>query len=143
MPREAGSNKFRPVSLSQVFSKEKDIYLMSFPSVDPITGEKVFISSDERAKAQSDHDNPELQFNIKDADWYAYSENYGTSEEKRFVKYLASQIADLHTKYVGAEIYLIRNELDYWLYNQKMVVGLARTICSSSMMWLAMKCIIR
>ncbi len=119
MPREAGSNKFRPVSLSQVFSKEKDIYLMSFPSVDPVTGEKVFISSDERAKAQSDHDNPELQFNIKDADWYAYSENYGTSEEKRFVKYLASQIADLHTRYEGAEIYLIRNELDYWLYNIK------------------------
>lgn len=119
MPREAGSSKFRPVSLSQVFSKEKNIYLMSFPSIDPITGEKVFISSDERAKAQSDHDNPELQFNVEDADWYAYSENYGTSEEKRFVKYLATQIDDLRTKYEGAEIYLIRNELDYWLYNLK------------------------
>lgn len=119
MPREAGSNKFRPVSLSQVFGKEKNIYLMSFPSIDPVTGEKVFISSDERAKAQSDHDNPELRLNIEDADWYAYSENYGTSEEKRFVKYLASQIDDLHTKYEGAEIYLIRNELDYWLYSLK------------------------
>jgi type III restriction enzyme len=119
MPRESGSNKFRPVSLSQVFSKEKNIYLMSFPSIDPATGEKVFISSDERAKAQSDHDNPELQFNIKDADWYAYSENYGTSEEKRFVRYLASQIDDLHIKYKDAEIYLIRNELDYWLYSLK------------------------
>jgi type III restriction enzyme len=115
MPREAGSNRFRPVSLSQVFGKEKNIYLMSFPSIDPATGEKVFISTDERAKAQSDHDNPDLQFNIKGADWYAYSENYGTSEEKKFVKYLASQIDDLHAKYEGSEIYLIRNELDYWL----------------------------
>lgn len=119
MPREAGSNKFRPVSLSQVFGKEKNIYLMSFPSIDPATGEKVFISTDERAKAQSDHDNPDLQFNVKGADWYAYSENYGTSEEKKFVKYLASQIDDLHAKYEGSEIYLIRNELDYWLYSLK------------------------
>ncbi len=119
MPREAGSNLFRPVSLSQVFGKEKNIYLMSFPAKDPVTGKKVFISTDERAKAQSDHDKPELQFNIKGADWYAYNENYGTSEEKRFVKYLASQIDDLHTKYEGAEIYLLRNELDYWLYSLK------------------------
>jgi type III restriction enzyme len=119
MPREAGSNQFRPVSLSQVFGKEKNIYLMSFPSIDLATGEKVFISTDERAKAQSDHDNPDLQFNVKGADWYAYSENYGTSEEKKFVKYLASQIDDLHAKYEGSEIYLIRNELDYWLYSLK------------------------
>jgi type III restriction enzyme len=119
MPREAGSNKFRPVSLSQVFGKEKNIYLMSFPTIDPATGEKVFISTDERAKAQTDHDNPDLQFNVKGADWYAYSENYGTSEEKRFVKYLASQIDDLHAKYEGSEIYLVRNELDYWLYSLK------------------------
>jgi len=117
MPRESGSNVFRPVSLSQVFGQEKNIYLMSFPIIDPVTGKKVFISTDERAKAQSDHDNPELQFNVKDADWYAYSENYGTSEEKKFVRYLASQIEDLQNTYTGAEIYLIRNELDYWLYS--------------------------
>ena len=48
-----------------MFGKEKNIYLMSFPSIDPTTGEKVFISTDERAKAQSDHDNPDLQFNVK------------------------------------------------------------------------------
>jgi type III restriction enzyme len=117
MPRESGSNVFRPVSLSQVFGQEKNIYLMSFPTTDPVTGKKVFISTDERAKAQSEHDNPELQYNVKDAVWYAYSENYGTSEEKKFVRYLASQIEDLQNTYKGAEIYLIRNELDYWLYS--------------------------
>jgi len=117
MPRVIGSKKFRPVSLSVVFSKEKNIYLMSFPVEDPVTGEKVFMSNDERAKAQSDHDNPELQYDIKSANWYAYDENYGTSEEKRFVKYVASQIDDLRTKYLEAEIYIIRNELDYWLYS--------------------------
>jgi len=33
------------------------------------------------------------------------------------VKYAASQIGDLRAKYEGAEIYLIRNELDYWLFS--------------------------
>lgn len=117
MPRVTGSNKFRPVSLSTVFGVEKNIYLMSFPVEDPVTGEKVFTSNDERAKAQSDHDNPELQYDLKSASWYAYDENYGTSEEKKFVKYIASQIDDLKTKYEGSEIYLIRNELDYWLFS--------------------------
>lgn len=117
MPRVTGSKKFRPVSLSVVFGKEKNIYLMSFPVEDPVTGKKVFMSNDERAKSQSDHDNPELQYDIRSANWYAYDENYGTSEEKRFVKYVASQIDDLRAKYERAEIYLIRNELDFWLFS--------------------------
>lgn len=117
MPRVTGSKKFRPVSLSAVFGREKNIYLMSFPVEDQITGEKVFMSNDERAKAQSDHRNPELQYDIKSANWYAYDENYGTSEEKKFVKYIASQIDHLQDKFKGAEIYLIRNELDYWLFS--------------------------
>lgn len=117
MPRITGSKKFRPVPLSIVFGQEKNIYLMSFQVEDPVTGEKVFISNDERAKAQSDHDNPELQYDIQSANWYAYDENYGTSEEKLFVKYIASQIDYLRAKYEGAEIYLIRNELDYWLFS--------------------------
>lgn len=117
MPKVTGSKKFRPVPLSTMFDKEKNIYLMSFPVEDPATGKKVFVSNDERAKAQSDHDNPDLQYDVESANWYAYDENYGTSEEKRFVKYVASQIDDLRAKYPGAEIYLIRNELDYWLFS--------------------------
>ncbi|MFZ1301819.1 MAG: DEAD/DEAH box helicase family protein [Candidatus Microsaccharimonas sp.] len=116
MPKETGSKKFRPVSLSRVFAKEKNIYLMSFPTLDE-TGKKIYVSSDERAKAQSDHDNADLQYDVEHADWYAYSENYGTSEEKKFVKYIASQVQDMRRRYEGAEVYLIRNELDYWLYS--------------------------
>jgi type III restriction enzyme len=119
MSRITGSTKFRPVSLSKVFKKEKNIYLMSFPAIDPKTGEKIFVSNDERAQSQSEHTEPELQYNITKAQWYAYDENYGTSEEKLFVKYIAGQIEDLKSKYKGAEIYLIRNELDYYLYSPK------------------------
>ncbi len=118
MPQETGSKQFRPVSLSRVFAKEKNIYLMSFPTIDE-TGKKIYISSDERAKAQSDHNNAELQYDVEHADWYAYSENYGTSEEKKFVKYVASQVQDVRRRYEGAEVYLIRNELDYWLFSPK------------------------
>lgn len=90
---------------------------MSFPVEDKSTGEKVFVSNDERSIGQSEHQKPELQFDIKTAEWYAYDENYGTSEEKKFVKYFASQINKLKEKYQDSEIYLIRNELDYWLYS--------------------------
>jgi type III restriction enzyme len=117
MPLVTGSKKFRPVSLASVFGKEKNIYLMSFPVEDPATSEKTYVSNDERAQAQTDHNNPELQYDVKSANWYAYDENYGTSEEKKFVKYIASQINDLRARYEGAEIYLIRNELDYWLFS--------------------------
>lgn len=117
LPKIIGSNKFRPVSLSQVFAIEKSIYLASFPTEDSKTGEKVFISTDERAKEQTNHENPELRFDVEGADWYAYSENYGTSEEKKFVRYIATQIDDLRRKYPSAEIYVIRNELDYWLFS--------------------------
>ncbi len=40
--------------------------------------------------------------------WYAYNDNYGTSEEKAFVKYFQGLVPELRKKY--DEIYLIRNE---------------------------------
>lgn len=117
MPKVTGSHLFRPKSLSSIFQQEKNIYLVSYPVQDADSGETSSTAPDERAKPQSDHDNPDLQFDIKTADWYAYSENYGTSEEKRFVKFVATQIDELKSRYKGAEIYLIRNELDYWLFS--------------------------
>lgn len=119
MPKITGSHIFRPKSLSSIFQQEKNIYLVSYPIQDADSGETLSVAPDERAKPQSDHDNPDLQFDIKTADWYAYSENYGTSEEKRFVKFVATQIDELKSRYKGAEIYLIRNELDYWLFSSK------------------------
>lgn len=118
MPQITGSHIFRPKSLSSIFQQEKNIYLVSFP-VQDLDGETSDYAPDERAKPQSDHEDPDLQFDIHTADWYAYSENYGTSEEKRFVKFIATQINELKLRYKGAEIYLIRNELDYWLFSPK------------------------
>ena len=48
------------------------------------------------------------QLDLSDKDWYVFSENYGTSEEKAFVKFFNAHYVELKSKY--DEIYLIRNE---------------------------------
>ena len=50
---------------------------------------------------------PDLQLNLADKDWYIYDENYGTYEEKSFVKFIDGFIENLKEKY--EEIYLLRN----------------------------------
>lgn len=52
---------------------------------------------------------------VADKDWYVYNANYGTSEEKDFVRMLDRQIEKLREKYDG--IYLIRNERHFKIYN--------------------------
>ena len=45
---------------------------------------------------------------IDQKDWYVYEDNFGTSEEKYFVKYINNMIDDLKEKY--DDVYLLRNE---------------------------------
>jgi type III restriction enzyme len=54
---------------------------------------------------------------VKDRDWYVFNANYGTSEEKDFVRMLERQIETLKEKHDG--IYLVRNERHFKLYNFK------------------------
>jgi type III restriction enzyme len=62
---------------------------------------------DERANGDEDF--------VEDKDWYAFNSNYGTSEEKAFVRMLDRQINDLKKKYEN--IYLLRNERHFKIYN--------------------------
>ncbi|MES2766804.1 MAG: DEAD/DEAH box helicase family protein [Bacteroidota bacterium] len=55
-----------------------------------------------------------LDLNKKERDWYAFDENYGTSEEKHFVKYVDKIYDKLKAKY--DEIYLVRNEHHFKIY---------------------------
>ncbi|KAA8735439.1 DEAD/DEAH box helicase [Acinetobacter qingfengensis] len=48
-------------------------------------------------------------------DWYAFTANYGTSEEKAFVQMMARQISTLQQNF--ADIYLIRNERAFKIYD--------------------------
>jgi type III restriction enzyme len=47
-------------------------------------------------------------------DWYAYKENYGSSEEKFLVKFLEAEMDELRGKY--KEVFLLRNERFFKLF---------------------------
>ncbi len=53
--------------------------------------------------------------NLDQAEWYAYTENYGTAEEKFLVKFLSQKIDDLKKGFT--DIYLLRNERFFRLYS--------------------------
>lgn len=63
---------------------------------------------DERAKGQEAF--------LGDKDWYAYNANYGTSEEKNFVKAFSRRFDALGQKYEN--IYLMRNERELKIHNK-------------------------
>lgn len=58
--------------------------------------------------------NQDYRLDLNDKNWYVYNENYGTSEEKYFVKFINNTIDKLYKKY--EEVYLIRNERDFQIY---------------------------
>ncbi len=51
----------------------------------------------------------------KAAKWYAFNGLYGTSEEKAFVEFLQTHLAELQETY--DDVYLIRNERHFYIYN--------------------------
>lgn len=49
-----------------------------------------------------------LKVNLQDEDWFVFTDNFGTSEEKEFVAYFKDHVQVLKNKY--DKVYLIRNE---------------------------------
>lgn len=56
-----------------------------------------------------------LKLNLADKEWYVFNENFGTDEEKYFVKYFDSMYDELKKEY--SEIFLIRNEKEISIYS--------------------------
>jgi type III restriction enzyme len=65
--------------------------------------------------SQKATDNDELRIDLSKKDWYAFNDNFGTSEEKHLVKYIDKAYKKLQVKY--KDIYLVRNEGHFKLYN--------------------------
>ena len=86
-----GTEDFKPNAVSSIFS-EKVLKL---------------IQGSERA-------NGDEQF-VSDKDWYVFSANYGTREEKAFVRMFSRQMDTLKENYDG--IYLVRNERHFKIFN--------------------------
>jgi len=58
---------------------------------------------------------PEWQIDLSQEDWFPYTDNYGTSEEKAFVAYFKQYVPSLRQKY--SKVYLVRNEREFHLYS--------------------------
>ena len=67
-----------------------------------------------RSWAESDIDDLQM-IDLKQKDWYVYDGNYGTDQEKFFIKFINDRTAALRKAY--SEFYLIRNERSFKLYN--------------------------
>lgn len=65
--------------------------------------------------AQSQTTNTALRLDLSKKDWYAFDDNYGTDEEKYFVKFIDKTYDALKNKY--DQIFLVRNEKHFQLFN--------------------------
>jgi type III restriction enzyme len=86
-----GSERFVPNAISQVFY------------------DKILKMDERNERAKGD------ESFVANKDWYVFNANYGTSEEKAFVRMLDLQMDQLRKTYEG--IYLIRNERYFKIYN--------------------------
>ncbi|UOE63527.1 DEAD/DEAH box helicase family protein [Mycoplasmopsis bovis] len=53
--------------------------------------------------------NPEYHLDLSNEKWYVFNDNYGTTEEKAFLKYFKQEIASILDNY-NLEYYVVRNE---------------------------------
>jgi type III restriction enzyme len=98
-----GTETFKPHSVSHKF-KDKTL--------------NIFVKEDgdqEYGIAQSQTTNTTLRLDLSNKDWYVFDDNYGTSEEKYFVKFIDKTYEILKKKY--DQIFLVRNEKHFQLYN--------------------------
>lgn len=97
------------LSIKQEYEGSREFY--DKPVRDVLRDKKIYLAEKEGdyglGYAQSELQGP-LAINLKQEDWYVYNDNYGTSEEKAFVKYFSHQIDEIKKQY--EEIYLVRNE---------------------------------
>lgn len=98
-----GTKTFKPEYIS-VIVKDKTLKIVLDESSDKKYG---WPMSDPRSR--------ELFLDLKQKNWYVYEENFGTSEEKFFVKFIDSVYDKLKTEF--ADIYLLRNARLFQLYN--------------------------
>ncbi len=59
--------------------------------------------------------NSTYRMDLSDKNWYAYNDNFGTSEEKKFVKYFSTMVEELKNKFQS--VVLIRNEIQVAIYS--------------------------
>ena len=97
-----GTTEFKAHYLSE-FIKDKSV------NYTPIAGGKGMSQNDASVGAN--------RLDLSVEDWFVFNDNYGTSEEKAFVRYFKDYVDTLRSKY--DKIYLLRNERQIHLYSFK------------------------
>ena len=97
-----GTRKFKAKKISDIFQNKTVNYF------DP-HDDGIGISQNDLSV------NEDLRIDLSLEDWFAYTDNYGTSEEKAFVAYFRDRVEAL--KKIYNKIYLVRNERAFCIYS--------------------------
>ncbi|MDU7496809.1 DEAD/DEAH box helicase family protein [Sneathia sanguinegens] len=95
-PEYEGTKIFYPKKLSDVI-KNKSIYISSIDKNGGI------------GQSQNTNTNKNYQLSLFDMEWYVFNDNYGTSEEKLFIKHFNREIKPILEE-KGLKFFLVRNE---------------------------------
>lgn len=96
-----GSRLFKPLYIRDVFG-DKTV------NVEIVEGGKGVSQADVSVEAA-------MRIDLSEEEWYAFNDNYGTSEEKAFVAYFKRHIDELKKEY--DRVFLLRNERQIHLYS--------------------------
>ena len=95
-----GTTEFKAHYLRE-YIKDKSV------NVKPISGSIGYSQNDASVGAN--------RLDLSAEDWFVFNDNYGTSEEKAFVRYFKDYVESLRNKY--DKVYLLRNERQIHLYS--------------------------
>ena len=99
-----GTKKFTHYFLKDKIDKKKTLNFAETQSTDKESGKSMLTQSETN-----------LYLDLSQKDWFIYEDNFGTSEEKHFIHFVDKTYNKLKKKY--DEIYLVRNERFFKLYN--------------------------
>ena len=97
-----GTKEFRAKNIRDVFKNKKCNYTVMHD------GGRGFSQNDSTVSSG-------IRIDLSHEDWFAFEDNFGTSEEKAFVAYFKSFVPQLKAKY--DKVYLLRNERQMHLYS--------------------------
>lgn len=97
-----GTKEFRARNIRDVFRNKTVNY------TDPHDGGIGISQNDPMVKS-------DWKIDLSAENWFAYTDNFGTSEEKAFVAYFRGYVDDLKKLY--SRIYLVRNEREFHIYS--------------------------
>ena len=97
-----GTTEFKPTYIHDIFKNKKCNYTV--------------LHDGGVGYSQNDSTVPNAwKIDLSKEDWFAFEDNFGTSEEKAFVEYFKSYVPQLKDKY--DKVFLIRNERQLHIYS--------------------------